>query len=148
VLREAIATVRTPGTDRLRLIVALLGLDRRAGEPQDETLVDEAARLHETLGAEDLLRVPGLLRDLAAEIGAERPALPDEALRTIGLDATPEGTVPAGLREVEDWSAGVLGPTGAVLARLRIKTTRTSYGCPEARPAGACSRCSEAYRSR
>jgi hypothetical protein len=122
VLREAIATVRMPGTDRLRLIVALLGLDRRAAAPRDESLSDEAARLFETLGVPALLQVPGLLRDLAAEIGAEHPGLLDTALRIIGLDASADGAVPAGLREVEDWSAGLLGSPGTVLAELRIKT--------------------------
>lgn len=39
--------------------------------------------------------MPGLLRDLAAEVDVEQGAIPQDALRTIGVDASPTGQVPA-----------------------------------------------------
>src|SRR5207247_10091017 len=92
-LGEALTTVREPATDRLRLLVALLGLWRRQGYPAGtgdyEACQAEAVRLYNALGDRQIRGVPGLLRDLAAEVSPAHPAILDDALGTLGVDAPP-----------------------------------------------------------
>ena len=121
---EALTTVREPATDRLRLLVALLGLWRRQGYPASagsyEASQAEAVHLYNTLGDRQIKRVPGLLRDLAAEVSAAHPAILDDALGTIGVDASPGGPVPGALRELDQSVAAERGTPGLVadLAQL------------------------------
>ena len=88
-LTEALASVRQPTADRLRLLVALLGFlrRRRASGELIAARRKEATDLYETLGVTRVRAVPGLLRDLAAETGAEHHDIQDAALRSIGVDA-------------------------------------------------------------
>jgi hypothetical protein len=64
--------------------------------------------------------VPGLLRDLAAEVGVEEPAILEDALRTIGLDASAGGPVPAALLRLDVTMSGPLGRPHAVGELLRL----------------------------
>src|SRR5262249_12066715 len=122
---EALTMVREPATDRLRLLAALLGLWRRQGYPAGardyEACQTEAARLYKALGDRQIRGVPGLLRDLAAEVSAAHPAILDDALGTIGVDASPGGPVPGALRELDQSMAAEHGTPGLVadLAQLR-----------------------------
>ena len=123
-VREALTTGRESTTDRLRLLVALLGLWRRQGYPASteeyEASQAEAVQLYNTLGDRQIRRVPGLLRDLTAEVSAAHPAILDDALATIGVDASPEGPVPGALRELDQSMATEHGTSGLVadLAQL------------------------------
>ena len=77
----------------LRLISALLGARRRSAVQLpspgrvsvDERLADRAIELYESVGLTQVRKVPGLLRDLAAEVGPRSPALLQAALQTIGV---------------------------------------------------------------
>ena len=121
---EALTTVREPATDRLRLLVALLALWRRqdypTGTEEYEARRAEAVQLYNTLGDRQIRRVPGLLRDLAAEVSAAHPAILDNALGTIGVDALPGGAIPGALRELDQSMATERGTPGLVadLAQL------------------------------
>jgi len=119
-LVEALGTMREPNLNRLGLIVALLGLRRRRGTAPDAALRAEAAELHRALGDRQVRQVPGLLRDLAAEVDVEQGAVLEDALRTIGVDASPTGQVPAALRELDDTIAAQRGTTGLVAQVARL----------------------------
>jgi hypothetical protein len=69
----------------LRHIAALLSLRRRSGEPRDERLVNEAVELVDEVPIRRIRNTPGLLRDLAAEIGAASPNLLRAALLGVGI---------------------------------------------------------------
>ncbi|MEV6911881.1 CHAT domain-containing protein [Amycolatopsis sp. NPDC051071] len=73
---------------RLSIIVCMLRL-RRFGMPLGEEMVDElsleAVAVAERLQIKEINTVPGLLRDLAAEVGERSPRLLKAALRRIGL---------------------------------------------------------------
>ena len=123
-LGEALTTVREPAIERLRLLVALLGLWRRQGFPVGtrdyEACQAEAVRLYNALGDRQIRGVPGLLRDLAAEVSPAHPAILDDALGTIGVDASPGGPLPGALRELDQSLAAEHGTPGLVadLAQL------------------------------
>ncbi|MGH3177207.1 MAG: AAA family ATPase [Streptosporangiaceae bacterium] len=123
-LREALTRIREPATDRLRLLVALLGLWRRQGHPAGtrdyEAYQAEAVQLYNALGDRQIRGVPGLLRDLAAEVSPAHPAILDDALGTIGVDASPGGPLPGALRELDQSLAAEHGTPGLVadLAQL------------------------------
>jgi hypothetical protein len=70
---------------RLRLIVAQLALSRRTGDPVDEALADEAIALFEALPLRVVRAEPGLLRDLAAEVGSRSTRVLRAALLGVGL---------------------------------------------------------------
>lgn len=73
---------------RLSLLVCLLRL-RRYGLPLGEGLAEElsaeAVAVADRLSVKEITAVPGLLRDLAAELGERSPRLLNAALRRIGL---------------------------------------------------------------
>jgi len=119
-LTEALASVRQPTTDRLRLLVALLGFlrRRRASGELVAACRQEAIDLYETLGVTRVRVVPGLLRDLAAETGAEHHEIQDAALRSIGIDASIEGDLPDALRSLDDATANPPGEVGDKVADL------------------------------
>jgi hypothetical protein len=123
-LAEALTTVQAPTTDRLRLLVALLGLWRRRsidpGEPAYESLRAEAAKLHGALGDPAVKKVPGLLRDLAAEMSVDQPAILEHALRAIGVDASADGSVPDALRALDALMAAEQGTPGLVADLTRL----------------------------
>ncbi|WP_410583155.1 CHAT domain-containing protein [Amycolatopsis sp. lyj-108] len=76
---------------RLSLLVCLLRL-RRYGLPLGESLADdlgtEAVTVADRLSIKEITVIPGLLRDLAAELGERSPRLLNAALRRIGLAGT------------------------------------------------------------
>ncbi|OXM55758.1 CHAT domain-containing protein [Amycolatopsis alba] len=76
---------------RVGLIVCLLRL-RRYGLPLGDGLVEElsaeAVEVADRLPIKEISTVPGLLRDLAAELGERSPRLLDAALRRVGLAGT------------------------------------------------------------
>ena len=72
---------------RLRLLVARLGLVRRAGETASDALADEAIACYDHTSPRAVTSTPGLLRDLAAELGARFPRILKAALVTLGLHA-------------------------------------------------------------
>jgi hypothetical protein len=116
-LEETLRSLRAPTVDRLRLLVTLLGLWRRQGHPpgwEHEPYLSEAVRLHDHLGNRQIRQVPGLLRDLAAEASATRPAILDDALKTIGVDASPGGPIPAALQALDESVAAERGTSGLV----------------------------------
>ncbi|ANN19529.1 hypothetical protein SD37_30525 [Amycolatopsis orientalis] len=73
---------------RLSLLVCLLRL-RRYGLPLGEGLVEdlsaEAIAVADRLSVKEITSIPGLLRDLAAELGERSPRLLNAALRRIGI---------------------------------------------------------------
>lgn len=78
---------------RLQLCTARLALSRRAslGSPRSfEPTRDEALELFDSLSRRAVRRVPGLLRDLAAEVGPHAPTVVKAALRSVGIDASEE----------------------------------------------------------
>lgn len=110
VLEETLTTAaREPSLDRLRVLVAWLGVDRRSGASLSGV---RDAREEEAVGIRDHLgpavqAVPALLRDMAAETGPRSPTILMEALQTVGLDAQRDGDVPAALQQL---SAEVAAP--------------------------------------
>lgn len=119
-LTEALASVRQPTTDRLRLVVALLGFlrRRRAFGELVAARKQEAIDLYEILGVTRVRAVPGLLRDLAAETGGEHHEIQDAALRSIGVDASIEGDLPDALRSLDDAMADAPWEVGEKVADL------------------------------
>ena len=104
----------------LRVICALLGARRRSGAGVDERLADRAIELYESLGLTQVRKVPGLLRDLAAEVGPRSPALLQAALQTIGVSPDEAKRV---LEDVEHeepaWSADIeRGEAGGSISGL------------------------------
>ncbi|MGW4128234.1 CHAT domain-containing protein [Amycolatopsis japonica] len=73
---------------RLSLLVCLLRL-RRYGLPLGEGLAEElsveAIAVADRLSVKEITAIPGLLRDLAAELGERSPRLLNAALRRIGI---------------------------------------------------------------
>jgi tetratricopeptide (TPR) repeat protein len=100
-LEEALARAAAePTVDRLRVLVAGLGLDRRAAYASPEARgarEDEAVKLYEQLGTRKVRKVPGLVRDLAGETGNRSESILVDALQTVGLDARPSGDIAAAL---------------------------------------------------
>lgn len=123
-LGEALTAVAEPPIERLRLLVALLGLWRRQGYPagtkEYEACRAEAVRLYDALDDRQIRGVPGLLRDLAAEVSPAHPAILEDALGTIGVDASPGGPLPGALRELDQSLEAEHGTPGLVadLAQL------------------------------
>jgi hypothetical protein len=103
VLEVGLTAIREPRIDRLRLLTAWLGLDRRLGNAGKirHTDFQEALTINKRVGAAAGAKVPGLLRDLAAEVGAESLDVLTLALLTVGLDAYPSGSVPAALQDLD-----------------------------------------------
>jgi hypothetical protein len=121
VLTEAIASIKDPTIDRLRLLVAWLGHHRRLGQADTDTHRDrqrETIALHKRLGPDVVQKVPGLLRDLAAEVGTESPDILNSALKAVGLDARAVGSVPAALRELDHVTAQEKGTTPGMVADI------------------------------
>jgi hypothetical protein len=124
VLEAGLTAIREPRIDRLRLLTAWLGLDRRlgnAGGIRHTDVQQEALTINKRVGAAAVAKVPGFLRDLAAEVGAESLDVLTHALLTVGLDAYPSGTVPAALQDLDrrTTSSGRSGRgTVADIARL------------------------------
>ena len=146
-LEEALRSVKAPTADRLRLLVALLALRRRRGDPPDseesEALRAQATRLHGALGDRQIRRVPGLLRDLAAEVSEVQPAILDDALGTIGVDASAGGLVPGALRDLDRSMASERGTSGLVadLAQLdRSDDDEVSWEAIATKPRGETGR--------
>lgn len=105
VLDRATAVSRARSVDRLRLLVAWLGVARRneLGTPADrQQRVDEAVEIGRTATTRRLAEYPGLLRDLAAEVGDEAGDVLDTALRSVGFDAHLSGAVPDALKDLAD----------------------------------------------
>src|SRR5262249_32707240 len=127
-LDEALEQARhLPATEpymvmRLRLIVARLGLARR-GPPLSEDdrkalvkpLVTEGVGLFAELPIRSIDQVPGLLRDLAAELGEGDPQILQAAFSSVGFQGDPEEIAGA----MADWDRIVStdrGATAGVLA--------------------------------
>ncbi|HEU5469085.1 MAG TPA: hypothetical protein VFV67_00415 [Actinophytocola sp.] len=75
---------------RLRLVLHCLRLARRGVEPTPFTsnrLARDAIRLYNNMSTRAIRDVPGLLRDLAGEIGDQEPKILRAALQVYGLDA-------------------------------------------------------------
>lgn len=123
VLSEALDAVQGPTVDRLRLLVAWLGLARRHGIPDRGALSpygDETVRLARAIGPRGLAEVPGLLRDVAAEVGEHAPDLLDSALGTVGLDALAGGSVPKQLEAL----AASTDRRGTVIDLMQLAVNR------------------------
>jgi hypothetical protein len=104
-LDEAARAVGQPSIDRLRIMVAWLGFDRRHRDGDSaarQQFVDECIVLRHQLGKDTVRRAPGLLRDLAAEVGSQDTELLQDALRNVGLNVEAQGGVPAALRDLAD----------------------------------------------
>jgi hypothetical protein len=118
-LDRAIEVTPDQSVDRLRLQVAWLGVVRRnrldRGEER-ERRAEEAARLGRAATTRRLGEYPGLLRDLAAEVGDEAGDVLDTALRSVGFDAHKSGTVPDALADLADSPER----TGQVVDLLRL----------------------------
>lgn len=122
-LEEALGAVRDSTIDRLRLIVALLGLWRRTGNQRGDVDVrtEEAIDLYQKLGVRRVLQVPGLLRDLAAEVGAAHSEIQDDAIRILGVDALVDGRMPDALRKLDERVQNETGKPYVVAGILPIK---------------------------
>jgi hypothetical protein len=121
VLGEAIRSVTTASIDRLRIVVAWLGFDRRHGGSDisaRQHLIDECVALRSQLGKDVVRRIPGLLRDLAAEVGTQHTEVLQDALRNVGLSAEAEGSVPSALRELADDVATQKGGSSTEVADI------------------------------
>lgn len=136
------ASVTGPTIDRLRLLVAWLGLNRRLGGAATDRRKErerEAVSLRSRLGPDVVRRVPGLLRDLAAEVGTEFTDILLDALQTLGLNAHADGSIPTALSELavdvaED--RGVSTGMVADLARLERKGTSVAWEEIVSKPRG------------
>ena len=105
VLDRATAVSREHSVDRLRLLVSWLGVSRRNAIGTTDARrrrVDEAVDIGRTATTRRLEEYPGLLRDLAAEVGDEAGDVLDTALRSVGFDAHKSGDVPDALAELAD----------------------------------------------
>ncbi|MEN4478760.1 AAA family ATPase [Mycolicibacterium cosmeticum] len=133
VLDEAVQAVSHTDIDRLRILVAWLGFDRRHREGISDTrqrYVDECIALRRQLGKDTVRRTPGLLRDLAAEAGGQDTELLQDALRNVGLNAESQGAVPNALRDLADEVATEKGAPAdevAEIARLPHVGTEVSW---------------------
>ena len=78
--------------------------------------VEEAVEIGRTARTRRLIEYPGLLRDLAAEVGDEAGDVLDTALRSVGFDAHKSGDVPDALAELADSP----DRTGKVVDLLRL----------------------------
>jgi hypothetical protein len=104
-LDRALEVTPEQSVDRLRLQVAWLGVVRRNRldrSEERERRAGEAARLGRAATTRRLGEYPGLLRDLAAEVGDEAGDVLDTALRSVGFDAHKSGDVPQALAELAD----------------------------------------------
>jgi hypothetical protein len=104
-LDETMALIISTSIDRLRLLVAWLGVDRRAHDddvvPRAE-YVRECLDLYDRIGQFDVQKVRGLLRDLAAEVGAESTQIVLAALRAAGVNAREADLIPRALRQLAE----------------------------------------------
>ena len=119
ILDRAVSVSRDHSIDRLRLLVAWLGVGRRNSlgvEQERRHRVQEAVEIGRTATTRRLGEYPGLLRDLAAEVGDEAADVLDTALRSIGFDAHNSGDVPEALAELADTPER----TGTVVDLLRL----------------------------
>lgn len=147
VLEEALTAVKAPTVNRLRLLVAFLGLSRRQGDQpaareRCEAYAAEAAELHAQLDDTEEQRVPGLLRDLAAEVSANAAEILDEALFSIGVDASPRGLVAIALRDLDDSVAEQKGTRGLVaeLAQIDLSSDEVPWTDISIKPRGETGR--------
>ena len=86
-----VATLTHNDMARLRSIASLLRLHRGAttpGGPDPEALVTEAEDIIDRIGLSALYDAPGLMRELAAELGMRNPQLLATALRVTGAFIT------------------------------------------------------------
>jgi len=105
VLDRATVVSREHSVDRLRLLVSWLGVSRRNAIGTTDArrrCMDEAVDIGRTATTRRLEEYPGLLRDLAAEVGDEAGDVLDTALRSVGFDAHKSGDVPDALAELAD----------------------------------------------
>ena len=114
-----LAVTREHSVDRLRLLVSWLGVS--AATPIGTRTPVTAAWTRRPISAAQRRRVgsseyPGLLRDLAAEVGDEAGDVLDTALRSVGFDAHKSGDVPGALAELADSPAR----TSQVVDLLRL----------------------------
>ena len=119
VLDRATAVSREHSVDRLRLLVSWLGVSRRNAIGTTDArrrCMDEAVDIGRTATTRRLEEYPGLLRDLAAEVGDEAGDVLDTALRSVGFDAHKSGDVPDALAELADSPAR----TSQVVDLLRL----------------------------
>ncbi len=119
VLDRATAVSRENSVDRLRLLVSWLGVSRRNAIGTTDArrrCMDEAVDIGRTATTRRLEEYPGLLRDLAAEVGDEAGDVLDTALRSVGFDAHKSGDVPDALAELADSPAR----TSQVVDLLRL----------------------------
>jgi hypothetical protein len=82
---------------RLTASVAVLRIHRRGGTTgtdEAQALRDQVIREAGTLTSRERSRNPGLVRDLAAEVGSEVPIIAQDALRLGGYKVAPEPTSP------------------------------------------------------
>lgn len=129
-LTDALAQVRTlpPGPasqiTRLVMVVCRLRLIRHgvpAPPAAGEALADEAVTLFHALPERLLADTPGLLRDLAAEVGLRSPDIQRAALRTVGLKATPGGALADALATVDERASADRGlDSGAAAGTVDI----------------------------
>ena len=131
----------------LRLICALLGARRRTGAgltltpgvapvdaSRDDPLSERAIELYESLGLTVIRKVPGLLRDLAAEVGSRSPEIVQAALRTIGVSPAEARRVHEDVSPIEEtWTGDIeRGEAGGSISEL-IDTAdeEASFGISE-----------------
>ncbi len=131
VLDETLGSITEPSIERLRLLVASLGLDRRLrgdlASQLSKQRQQEAISLGKQLGLKAVRRVPGLMRDLAAEVGTRASDILIDALRTLGLDAYPSGSVAEAMRDLDNVVAQEQGTQeGGVADIARLGRTGTS----------------------
>lgn len=99
-----VATLTHNDMARLRSIASLLRLHRAAappGGPEPAALVAEAEQIIDGIGLSALYDAPGLMRELAAELGMRNPQLLATALRVTGAYVM----VPEELRQASRGSA-------------------------------------------
>jgi hypothetical protein len=87
---DAVAGSARDRVGRLTASVAMLRIHRRGGTDRTDdalALRNEVIRMAEMLTSRERSRNPGLVRDLAAEVGTEAPDLVRDALRSSGFQA-------------------------------------------------------------
>jgi hypothetical protein len=122
-LDETMALITSPSIDRLRLLVAWLGINRRAHTADVVARAEnvrECVKLYDRIGQFDLQRVRGLLRDMAAEVGAESTQIVLAAMRSAGVNAREEDLIPRALRQVAESQAANDRSTDEVANLVRV----------------------------
>jgi propane 2-monooxygenase small subunit len=106
---------------RLRLIVARLALARRqrnlppGHDDPFKDLREEGFSLFEALAIRSIDRVPGLLRDLAAELGEQFPQILVAAFPAVGISANPD-QINEAMTKWDRTASAESGTTAGVLA--------------------------------